>query len=179
MKNQEEEEEVFKDVPNYEGLYQVSNIGRVKSLSRVITKRNGVNSPVKGRFLKQGTGRDGYLLVILKNTGINKTFKIHQLVAICFLNHTPNGHKIIVDHKDNNRSNNNLSNLQLITQRENASKDQKGRASKYIGVDWKKDRRKWRASINIKGKQVHLGTFTTELEASKAYQIALNEVLKH
>jgi hypothetical protein len=106
--------EVWKDVPNYVGLYKVSNIGRVKS---------AINGFI--RVLKPGVDGRGYYTVALTKSGKAKTFKVHQLVAMAFLNHVPCGYILVVDHIDNNKLNNNLENLQLITQSENCTKDKK------------------------------------------------------
>ena len=154
--------EVFKDIPGYEGIYQVSNLGNVKSF-----KLN------KEKILKPGIGGNGYLYVILYNEEKVKNIQIHQLVAMAFLNHTLDGTmKIVVDHKDNNKLNNRLSNLQLVSQRENLSKDRNG-TSKYTGVCWSKQRSKWVSQIRINGKLKHLGYFDSEEEAGKYYQNAL------
>jgi len=158
--------EIFKDIPGYEGMYQVSNLGRVKSL-----KCN------REKILKLGVNNRGYLRVGLCNRGKIKTIQIHQLVAIAFLNHTPDGTmKIVVDHKDNDKLNNRLSNLQLISTRENSSKDKKGGTSKYTGVSWVKERNKWKSQITINGKIKRLGYFNSEEEASKYYQDALKSI---
>lgn len=157
--------EIWKDVKNYEGLYQVSSEGRVKSL------KFG-----KDRILKQSPNGCVYLTVGLHKEGKQKTIKVHKLIAIAFLNHIPDGHKIVCDHIDNNKLNNRLENLQLITHRENTSKDKKGGTSQFIGVCWYKVAKKWRADIWINGKLKHLGLFTSELEASKAYQKALKSI---
>ena len=154
--------EVFRDVKGYEGKYQISNHGNVKSLKRG-----------KERILKPSKDGGGYYKVLLAKNGINKTKKVHQLVAIAFLNHKPNGMKIIVDHKNRDKLNNSLNNLQLISQRENLSKYKKGYSSKYTGVCWYKPSKKWLASITINGKQKHLGYFINELEASNKYQSIL------
>lgn len=159
--------EIFKDIPGYEGMYQVSNQGRVKSL-----KLN------KERILKLVDNR-GYLQVMLYNEGKFKAIKVHQLVAMAFLNHTPNGYNgLIVDHQDNNKLNNNLSNLQLVTNRYNASKDKKGGTSKYTGVSWNKERNKWISEIKINGKRKYLGRFKCELAAAVAYQKELIKLNK-
>ena len=81
----------------------------------------------------------------------------------------------MVDHKDNTRTNNEASNLQYITNRENSSKDQfrRNRTSKYVGVRWNKDDNRWQSQIRYKGKNTHLGNFNDEKEASKEYQEAL------
>ena len=162
------EKEIWKDIPGYEGLYQVSSEGRVKSL-----KRKGVG---QDRILKPSdNGRGYYQSCLVKDKKI-KTIQVHQLVAMAFLGHTICGMKVVVDHIDNNKSNNNLNNLQLISCRENLSKDKKGGSSKYVGVTWHKPRNKWRSMIRINGKNKHLGLFTNELDARDAYQEALKNL---
>ena len=88
-----------------------------------------------------------------------------------FLNHKPNK-EFVVDHINNIKLDNRLENLQLITQRENSSKDRKG-TSVYRGVSWAKQNKKWIAQITINKKKINLGYFTIELNASKAYNLAL------
>lgn len=161
-----EHDEVWKDVPDYEGYYQVSNKGRVKSLSRTLS----IGRFLKEKILKNGFDGRGYSKVILcKNTFI-KTYKIHKLVAICFLNHKPNGLKLVVNHKDFNRLNNQIDNLEIVTNRENTNKKHLKSRSKHTGVTWREDRNKWHSQIYINGKQKHLGYFNNEIEAGKAYQ---------
>jgi hypothetical protein len=166
-------QEIFKDIPNYEGLYQVSNLGNVKSL--------GNNSSRKERILKPQLSRAKrcqYYSLTLFSNGIPKRITIHQLVAIAFLGYAPDGtNKICVDHINNNRFDNRLENLQLITNRENSSKDRIG-VSVFTGVCWHKGHKKWRAAININGKRKYLGYFDTEIRASEAYQKELNELKK-
>ena len=118
--------EIWKDIESYEGLYQVSSLGRVKSL-----KYN------KQRILKTPSDAYGYSVCNLSLNGKQKIFKVHKLVAIAFLNHTPNGHNMVVDHINNLKIDNRLENLQLTSQRENTSKDKKKGSSKYVGVYWK------------------------------------------
>jgi len=98
--------------------------------------------------------------------------KIHQLVAIAFLNHIPCGHELVVDHIDNDPTNNNIENLQIVTNRQNCSKDRKGK-SIYTGVHWNK--KYWVASITINKKRFHLGSFDCEIKASKVYKKALSD----
>tara|TARA_R110000803_G_scaffold49518_1_gene102987 strand:- start:163 stop:720 length:558 start_codon:yes stop_codon:yes gene_type:complete len=156
--------EEFKDIPGHEGVYQVSNLGRVKSL-----RFN------KEKLLKHRLNKAGYHRVNLHKSGEQKTIFIHQLVASAFLGHTINNSKLVVDHINNDKSNNNIMNLQLISNRENSTKDKVGGTSKYIGVSWRKDCSKWNAEISIKGKTIKLGLFTCELAAAKAYQDKLEE----
>lgn len=168
--------EIFKDVPGYEGIYQVSNLANVKSLSRTMYNQ-GVNPfQSKEKLLKPKLVTNGKLVVRLFLDNKPKTFQIHQLVAMAFLNHTPSGLKIVVDHIDNNPLNNKLNNLQLITQRENASKDRKGGTSKYTGVSWASHAKKWRGMIKIGSNHIFLGYFTNEIDAHFAYQNKLKSI---
>ncbi len=159
----------FYDIPGFEGFYKISKLSEVKSLKRKYAP--------KDKLLKPILSNRNYLIVSLSKNGIVKTFGIHQLMAMTFLNHTPNGNKVLlVDHKDNIKSNNKLHNLQVITVRENNSKDQfrYNYSSKYIGVSWCKN--KWQSQIKINGKGKYLGLFDGELEASEAYKNALLKI---
>ena len=159
--------EIWKDVPGYVGHYKISNYGKIKSFKRGVY-----------RILKPYPDTRGYLQIDLFKIKRN-TRLIHSIVAEVFLNHNPDGTmKIVVDHINNNKLDNRSCNLQLITQRENSSKDNFRRKtySKYIGVCWRKDTQKWIANIRINGKTKHLGYFTDELEAAKAYKSALNKL---
>jgi len=155
-------EEIFKDIPNYEGVYQVSNLGNVKSfnLGKEIIK-------------KQFYSPKGYLLVSLCKNNKSKHFRVHQLVAIAFLNHTRCGMEKVVNHINFNRADNRLDNLEVITQRENSNQKHLKSLSKYTGVNWNTKIKKWVAEIKIKYKKIHLGVFDCELEASKYYENAL------
>jgi len=168
--------EIFKDVPNYEGIYQVSNLGKVKSLSRTIIRSNGYKITIKEKILKAYISTNNYLLVKLYKDKKCKTFQVHQLVAMAFLNHKPDGYKLVVDHIDNNSLNNNVDNLQIVTNRYNASKDRKGYSSKYVGVYFFKSRKKWVSQIQINGTTKHLGIFHNEYDAYLAYQKALETI---
>jgi hypothetical protein len=101
-----------------------------------------------------------------------KSKKVHKLVAIVFLDHIPCGHKIVVDHKDNNPLNNHKSNLQLITHRENSSKDRKRELP--LGVYKKKCR--FQSYIELNGVSIYLGSFNTSIEASEYYLNAVKSI---
>jgi hypothetical protein len=164
--------ETWKDIKGYESKYQVSDLGRVKSLARF----GSDGRKVKERILRAGKTKRGYYLVVLFKDGKGSSKSVHQLVAIAFLRHEPNGYKdLIVDHIDHNPLNNRLENLQLITNRLNLSKDKKG-TSKYTGVSWNKGNKSWHSQIKINSKTIYLGGFKTELEASRAYQKALKQI---
>lgn len=108
--------EIWKDIENYEGLYQVSNFGRVKSLPRLV-KNNGGEYFYKGRILNAGIDSGGYSLVVLSKNDKNKSFRVHRLVASAFIKN-PNLHNV-VNHIDGNKSNNFYLNLEWTTSSEN------------------------------------------------------------
>lgn len=164
-------QEIFKDIKGYKGFYQISNLGRVKSLARKDIKGHNL----KERILKPMLNTGGYYHVSLYN-GNKKCCLIHQLVAECFLNHIPNRMKKVVDHIDCNKINNKLSNLRIVTQRENSDQKNLKSSSKHIGVRWNKERKKWRTRIWINEKNINLGYFSNELKASEAYEKALNHI---
>lgn len=169
-------EEVWKDIPEYEGLYQVSNLGRIKSLSRIIKRSNGIGVlPLKERCIKLSISkRSGYVFGMIFKKGKPKNIKTSILVAMAFLGHRPDGtQKIVVDHIDHNKLNNNLSNLRLISQRENSNKKHLKSSSKYVGVSFCKAIKKWDSRVTIDGNQKYLGSFKNEIDAHNAYQRAI------
>jgi hypothetical protein len=104
-------------------LYQVSNLGNVRSLDRTVYHPIKQKIRLKGVALKPSyTTRKKYLQVRLCKNGKMYTFMIHQLVAIVFLNHKPNGNKLVVDHINNDRMDNRLENIQILTGAENTRK---------------------------------------------------------
>ena len=94
-------DEIWKDIKGFEGLYQVSNLGRVKSLR-------------KGIIMKPDKHRGGYLYYILRRTE-RKTFKAHRLVADAFVCRP----RLEVNHKDGDKKNNRADNLEMVTHKEN------------------------------------------------------------
>jgi hypothetical protein len=149
---------IYRDIPNLGGKYRVSNTGVVVSLSRGTEK-----------VLRQRTDRQGYKrLELYVTTNKRRTYRVHQLVAAAFLGHVIGGHEVVVDHIDNDPSNNHISNLQLMSNRQNSTRRKRvGKTSEYIGVYWKSNR--WVASIQIDGSVVHLGRFRSEEAARDAY----------
>lgn len=168
--------EIWKDIPDYEGMYQISNHGRVKSLSKKVLRKGGSFFVTKEIILKPSVGLLGYIRYSLCKNNKQKTFRAHQLVAMVFLNHTPNGYEKVVDHIDNNKLNNHVDNLQIITSRENTSKDRKkhnSTSSKYVGVSFNKRSNNYQGFIRINGKNIYLGSFEKEYDAHLVYQKAL------
>ena len=166
--------EIWKEIPGYEGYYEVSNLGRVKTISRTIKRSCGRSLIVKERIRKLTIDRKGYHRLPLTKDKKVKHFRVHQLVAMTFLNHKIDS-ELVVDHIDNDKQNNNVINLQLITNRLNCSKDKKG-SSKYTGVHWNKQQKKYNTTIRIEGKTKYLGSYINEYDAHLAYQKALKSI---
>lgn len=170
--------EIWKSVPGYEGLYEVSNEGRVKSVDRITTHGTGNGTRViHGRIMKASKSNTGYRTVRLTKDYKGKTTTIHSLVAIAFLGHTFNG--LVVNHKNFLRHDNRLVNLEIISQRENSNQKHLKSTSDYIGVYWNKQGRRWHTQIRCKGKLLHLGFFICEHKAGEAYFKALAEIEKN
>jgi len=163
--------ETWNNIPNYEGLYEVSTSGEVRSLDKIVKYKDGRNRFYKSKILKKCINDSGYLCVGFDG----KSFKISQLVAMAFLNHIPCGMLTVVHHIDNDKTNNNLYNLQLTTQRLNSYTHHVG-SSKYKGVSFSKEKNKWRSYIRIKGKTKHLGYFDNEVDASISYNSELKNI---
>jgi len=159
--------EIWKDIPNYEGFYKASNKGRIKSLKRVIEHSHSGYQTLKERILKQSINKHGYFEVSLHKNKIAKTNEVHRLVALTFYKKTNK----YVNHIDSNRKNNELNNLELVTNRENICHGLKKRKckSEYMGVCWNGKAKKWQSQIRYQGKRYFLGLYDTELEAFSAY----------
>ena len=111
-------EEIWKDIEGYEGLYQVSNLGRVRSLDRVVIRPHPKDKhlceyKIKGRILVQLPLTSGYLFVHLHKEQMHIQATVHRLVAMAFV---PNPHNYpCINHKDENKHNNFVSNLEWCT----------------------------------------------------------------
>jgi hypothetical protein len=152
--------EIFKTIPNYNGGYQVSNLGNVKSFK----KYGGITE----RILSTSSESQGYLVVSLYLKGKKKTFHIHKLIQSAFELGEGN-----IDHINGIRNDNRLSNLRVVTTRENNQNLECHRNGKLVGANFDKrmsnSPRPWRAQIKINGKCSNLGAYATEAEANKAY----------
>lgn len=166
--------EIWKKIPLFNNEYEVSNLGRVRSLDRYTNDRYGNPTLRHGRILKQSNS-NGYKMVRVTIQGLSRSYGVHQLVSLAFIDEGYIENNLVTDHIDGNRSNNNLSNLQVVTHRENISRSKSG-SSKYRGVYFCKASKKWKAQIQHENKKIHLGFFTEESEASIVYQQALNKL---
>lgn len=158
--------EEWRDVPGYDGLYKISDQGNLISIR-------------KGKIRQLNPGKTGggkrYLGTTLIKDGKVKTYLIHQLVAMAFLGYELNGHKIVVDHLNNDGFDNRLENLQLITHSGNLRKNRRPDAiSQHIGVTVNAGRsgNKYKAILYINGKALYLGSFKSEVAASWIFKAA-------
>lgn len=120
MPQESTQTEIFKDIPGYEQLYQISNLGRVRSLSRDLydPKRNLYLRTLPSSIITPVLD-GGYFRLNLYKKGKKKAFRVHRLLAMAFI---PNPEcKSQINHKDGNKSNNDLSNLEWVTPKENVN----------------------------------------------------------
>ena len=169
--------ETWKDIHGYEGLYQVSNLGNVRSLEREVRQgKYGKTRTVGGCLMKPTDNGHGYLIVPLKRSQHRKNFYVHRLVAEHFVQNS-NSYKY-VNHKDYDTTNNRADNLEWCTQRENIL---------YSSHRMKKPHRVWKQSstkekyIYMRGGRYRLSirglvdkTFPTLEEAVQARGVVLN-----
>ena len=146
--------EVWKDVKNYEGLYQISNLGNVKRIS-------------SGKRLKP-YNRKGYIRVALSKDDTTKHIDIHRLVAQAFIPNPEN--KPEVNHKDENKLNNEVSNLEWVTRKENIKHSIKtGTAYQNVHGSIKNKRCKKVAQYDLDGNLLRIWNSTREPEHILGY----------
>lgn len=110
------EQENWKSVIGYEGCYEVSDFGNVRSCDRIITHVNGYSSNRKGKTLRPAVSRDGYLQVALSKNNRLMSYMVHRLVGLAFIPNPEN--KYTVNHKDGVKSNCRADNLEWATKSE-------------------------------------------------------------
>jgi len=156
--------ELWKDIKDFEGFYQISNLGIIKSLSRTANTYYG-SRHVRERVLKQNPDKDGYLTVCFSKNNKIKKIKIHRLVATYFVD---NPNKLPqVDHIDENKTNNADSNLRWVVNLQNTNNYHSKNGTKKYGIHLSSGR--WRSRIKKDGKSISLGFFTDKEEAYQAF----------
>jgi hypothetical protein len=150
--------EIWKDIKDYEGLYQVSNMGRLKRLKRKIVTINNITKTVKEKILFQRINKKGYLVITLNKSknGLVRTRSVHQLVGIAFIPNPEN--KITINHINGNKTDNKVSSIEWATQKENIehawrtglSKSQKRNYKKLTITQIKKIMKELKPSPKIK-----------------------------
>lgn len=156
----------WREVEGYEGLYEVSNKGQVRSLDRVDQRGRALT----GRILAPSVQDYGYHKVYLYKEGKRETCLVHRLVVTAFLG-LPND--LEVRHGLKKSHDNSVDNLRVGTHRNNMSEDlnrDHDFSSKHPGVCKIKQTGKWRASIHWEGKNKYLGCFENEDDAAICYR---------
>lgn len=160
--------EEWRDIKGFEGLYQISSHGRVRSLARTIKRRNRI-AQIQTRILRQYKNKFEYWNVDLKNDKIINKCRIHRLVAKTFI---PNPLNLqFVDHIDRNKHNNHISNLRWCSKSQNQQNVAKtlNKSSTYKGVYYNMSRNRYHTNIRINDKQSFIGSYDNEVEAAEAY----------
>lgn len=154
------------EIPNFNGLYKVSDTGIVKAMNRKVNMPKGGFKIIDEHYPKLSVTDKGCLKVMLTNKeSERKGFFVHRLVALCFIGES----KLQVNHKDLDKQNNYFRNLEYVTNRQNVIHriDKTKTHSKYTGVT--KQRNKWQAQKMINGKRTYLGLFETQEKARDKY----------
>lgn len=157
--------ETFKKLWQFNGDYSVGTHGTILSHKR----KNDL-------VLKTRFNGNGYKQVNLSHEGKEYTYKVHVLVAIAYLNHERQGMKRIIDHINDDKTDNRVENLRIVSNRQNLTKRKRGFGSKHIGVTYNYRYNCFQARIHVDGNRVHLGIFKDEDEAGKMYEFARNNL---
>ena len=169
-------EEIWKPIKGYEGLYEVSNLGRVKRLPYTTigyTKghKESYLRSFQGGILKCSIARNGYYRVTLTKNGINRYYHVHRLVAEVFIENP--GNLPFINHKDESRTNNRVDNLEWCTCQYNNTY---GDARKRFATAYSENHSYPVKMYSIYGEYIQ--TFPSAKEASKAMGVTRNTILR-
>ena len=124
--------EIWKDIKDFEGLYQISNLCRVKSLKRYVNGKNKNNKVIKEKILKNQINKKGYYSVVLRKNNKSFTKEIHRLIATAFIEN--NNDYPCINHIDGNKLNNKLDNLEWCTYKHNIREAYRLGLNKYTNL---------------------------------------------
>lgn len=163
--------EIWKDINGYEGLYQVSNLGNVRSIDRVVLS-GGRKKPLRGVILKQTIGSHNYNTVVLSVNGNVKTKTVHRLVAIAFIPNNEN--KPEVNHKKGDRRDNRACRLEWVTPKENSAH------AKHVldAPSYREGARNIRSieTIQISADGFILNVYESRAEAAKEHNVPVRRI---
>lgn len=165
--------EEWRDIPGYEGQYQVSNLGDVKSIPRKFYDSTGRIQNIKGKMLSKTPDKDGYYRCGLSKKGKVSNYFVHKLVAICFLGDRPDNFQ--VNHIDGNKNNNKVSNLEYCTMRDNITHKNTKNGVKKFGIRELPSGR-FQARIRYGKDCISIGSYDTKKEAYYAYYVKYIEL---
>ena len=174
------ENEIWKPIKDYEGLYEVSNLGKIKRLSKTIINYKEREYIFEEKIMKPFKGNSGYLIIDLTKNKIRRKFLVHRLVAEAFIPNPEN--KPCVDHINTIREDNRAENLRWVTRSENCNNEltkkhmSDGQMGKQLSEDTKKKIRK-----SLKGNKRSEETkdkIRKSKESKKVYCIELNKVFE-
>lgn len=180
---QELQNEIWKDISEiekykeFQGLYQISNLGRVKMVSRPCAHNRFTEPKITLGWcvdkIESLPHYKGYYKIDLKKGKLHfKSKEVHTLVALLFIDKPISNKRLIVDHQDGEIKNNRASNLRWVTYRKNNQNTYNHRDGKLVGVSWIKRLEQYRAHIQINSKSIYLLVSDSEEECSKYYQKA-------
>lgn len=164
-------QEIWKDIKGYEGLYQISNFGRVKSLDHL--KRWGAKTILhKGKILKQQIIKtNGYFSVALSKKSKAKRYLVHRLVAQAFVENLKNYN--VINHKDENKLNNNATNLEWCSYNYNNNYGNHGQKISETR-NFNKNKKVYQYDLN--GNLINI--FKSSLEAKRFFKIKNNSITR-
>lgn len=166
--------EEWKQILGYEGYYEISNFGNVRSMKRCVTYQNGVTVRYKSKERKPSIS--DYRIIALSKDGLIKLCKISRLVAIHFIE--TDNKRTIVNHKDYNKHNDHYSNLEWVNNSENIIHSNIRNKKSQTGIFYDSNRKKWAAYIYRNSKNIFVGRFNTESEAIEKQKQRFNEINK-
>jgi hypothetical protein len=170
-------EEIYKDIPGFEGKYQVSNFGNIKTIERVTIFKDGRERHYENKVLISTPDLKGYPKIRLQNFNpkYGSTRRVHSLVWETFGDGTTISFPDrVIDHIDRNKKNNHINNLRIVSNRENTY-NRKGNLE-FIGVRKNKKSNNYSCRIGFNYKDYHLGTFKTQEEAFERYNEAITHI---
>lgn len=166
-------QEEWRDIPGYEGFYQVSSFGRVKSLYRVVPHGKNGTYVFYEKILVQSLDPNGYLRVGLSKDDDRETKKVHRLVALCFIGDS----HLHVDHINPIPTFNCIWNIQYLSPRENTVKAMEAKHNRELPMGvFLEEGGNYVARLTYKGVQYRLGMFPTPELASAQYQRAAGDL---